>query len=456
LASHYDRRSLSRPDSVCDNAVFSDGIGFAGLSDIVMKIRSKPHNLLGASARPAASGPASRDARKPGVWIEVVRDPKMLAQHVSAWEDLAAHAVEPNVFYEPWMVLPALESLGAGCDLQFVLVFAAGPTGGASSPILCGLFPLERGRRYKSLPLVVLSLWKHLFCSLCTPLVRRGHARETMAAFFGWLKSDAENAALMEFRYINGDGAFSQLLIDHINEQGELSTLAECFTRALLKPATDADEYLRAAISGRHLKEMRRKRSRLLEIGNIGFDVLQLDEDPGPWIDEFLRLEASGWKGEQGTAFACDEAARAFFVTTAREAFRRGRLMMLSASLAGRPIAMKCNFLAGAGAFAFKIAYDESYGRFSPGVMLEIENIKLLHKAPGIEWMDSCAVSTHPMINRLWLDRKTIQTVVVATGKGLGGLLVSALPLMRWAKRAIFGKPSGKSKRKVEPQRGDI
>ena len=45
-----------------------------------------------------------------------------------------------------------------------------------------------------------------------------------------------------------------------------------------------------------------------------------------------------------------------------------------------RAIAMKCNLRAGDGAVAFKIAYDEAYARFSPGVLLEIEQIERLHR----------------------------------------------------------------------------
>jgi hypothetical protein len=161
------------------------------------------------------------------------------------------------------------------------------------------------------------------------------------------------------------------------------------------------------------------------------------DENATGWIEEFLKLEASGWKGEQGTALACKEADRNFFAGVATEAYRRGRLMMLTMRLDERTIAQKCNLLAGNGSFAFKIAFDQSYARFSPGFMLEVENIHRLHQRPGIEWMDSCAVSDHSMINRLWLDRRTIKSVLVSTGKSPGDLLVSSLPLLRWMNRRI-------------------
>ena len=118
--------------------------------------------------------------------------------------------------------------------------------------------------------------------------------------------------------------------------------------------------------------------------------------------------------------------------------------MILASRVAGRPVAMKCNFLAGRGSFAFKIAFDEDYAHFSPGMLLEIENIRRLHATADIGWMDSCAVPDHFMINRLWPDRRIIQTVLVSTGKRPGELVVSAMPLLRWLKRlfARGGKQS--------------
>jgi hypothetical protein len=44
------------------------------------------------------------------------------------------------------------------------------------------------------------------------------------------------------------------------------------------------------------------------------------------------------------------------------------------------------------------------------------------------------------MINRLWLDRRIIETVIVATGRGAGEFWVSAIPLLRWLARKARGK----------------
>src|SRR5689334_17464860 len=69
----------------------------------------------------------------------------LLVDYIDAWEDLAAHALEPNPFYEPWMLRPALECLGGGRDLQVVLVLAVNE----GEPVLCGVFPIEKRTQYK-------------------------------------------------------------------------------------------------------------------------------------------------------------------------------------------------------------------------------------------------------------------------------------------------------------------
>ncbi|HEV2668099.1 MAG TPA: GNAT family N-acetyltransferase, partial [Blastocatellia bacterium] len=283
-----------------------------------------------------------------------------------------------------------------------------------------------------------LRLWKHKFCYLCTPLIRAGYGREVIAAFFDWLAAGSHGCSLMEFGFIAGDGPFHQTLLDYFNEHSRLSCVTEIFTRALFRPASDADTYVRAALRRARRKEFERHERRLSEAGRVEYLSLEPGDDVAPWIEEFLRIEAVSWKGAGGRALACDEADREFFVRVANEAFRRGRLMMLALHLDGRPIAHKCNFLSGHGSFAFKIAFDEEYARYSPGVLLELENIRRLHAQSKVRWMDSCADMDRFMINHIWTDRRTIQTLVVGAGKPLGDLVVAAIPLLKWLNRQVL------------------
>lgn len=378
---------------------------------------------------------APRDAE---LSVVVVRAVEELAEHASALEDLAAAALEPNVFLEPWMLLPAVQAFAGGQALEFVLVYAH-PRGRAAGPrTACGFFPLERQRHWKGLPIRLVRIWRHLHGVLGTPLLRADCAQECWAFFLTWLAQAPGGAAVLELPFVTGDGPFSQLLIDHGCQHGGLSFVAESFTRALFRPRGSSAEYLAAAQSGQYRRQLNRLERRLGEAGALRYAMLGADGDVDAWIGAFLELEARGWKGREGTALAEQEADRRFFHAFAREAFRRGRLHMLGLFLGDRPVALKCNLLAAPGAYAFKIAFDEAFARHSPGVLLEVFNIHRLHDDPRLAWMDSCAIHDHSMINRLWLDRRTIQTVLISTGRCPGDFLVSLLPALRWVKRKIF------------------
>jgi CelD/BcsL family acetyltransferase involved in cellulose biosynthesis len=378
---------------------------------------------------------AQRDAVTSGNRMSVVaiEDLDVLEDYVQAWEDLAEEALEVNPFYEPWMLMPALRGLATGKNVRVVLVL----TIDRGEPVLCGVFPLERKARYKGLPVAVLKPWQHLYCPLCTPLIRASCARECLDAFLDWLAGEAR-CPLMAFNLVSGDGPFYELLHDCLTKRNSLSFASESYERALFRPMETADIYERTAISVRHRQDMRRRQRRLSELGRVEFDALEPDGDVDKWIDEFLQLEVSSWKGKQGGAFACAEANRNYFVTVAKEAFRRGKLMISAIRLDGQPLALRLGLTAGRGAFGFKIAYDENHARFSPGILLEIENIRLLHSRPDIEWMDSCAAPVH-FINRLWLDRRAIQSVLVSTGRRTGDLVISLMPSIRRLNRTLRG-----------------
>jgi Acetyltransferase (GNAT) domain len=406
--------------------------------------------VIGAAplqAQRAANGsrPSEVDITTDGAKMSVVivDDLTALERHVAAWEELAAAAIEPNVFYEPWMLMPALRAYGGAGRLLFALVQTPDPARPLGPPLLCGFFPLELKDHYDGisnrLPLKTLCLWRKVeMIYLCAPLLRAGYGREALAAFFDWLGAGDHNCSLMEFGFVTGEGPFHHLLLDYLNQHLKFTYVTEAFTRALFRPAADAEDYVRSALGRFRRKELRRLEKRLAETGRLEYTTLEQGDDFDAWVEEFLEFEAKSWKGKGGRALDCSETDRKYFVEIAREAFRQGKLMMLALRFNGRPIAYKVNFLSGAGSFAYKIAFDEEYARYSPGVLLELENIRLLHERTQIRWMDSCANPDRFMINQLWTDRRAIQTLVISTGKRQGDLVVAAIPLLKWGNRRIF------------------
>lgn len=370
------------------------------------------------------------------LWVTVVSDCDALRRHIAAWDDLAANAIEPNVFYESWMLLPAVQAFSAGKNLSFVLVFAADPRREAE-PLLCGMFPLERKRGYRGLPVTYWTLWDYGYRMLATPLVRRACEKDCLAAFCKWLATDPTGTSMIEFEHIAGDGAFLQALLDAARARGSSTFVSDSWERAFWRRGPDLEAYLERSLSAHKRRDLQRKQRRLMELGRLEYVPLHLQGDAEHWLEEFLRLEMAGWKGREGTALACKASDRDFFLTIAHAGLERKRLRLPGLMLDRRPIALRCNFVARPGSFFFKPAFDESYGQFSPGVLLEVENIRQLHADPEIEWMDSCTDPDNQLLNTMWHERRTIVSLVAATGKGMGNMLVKSLPWMRQLKRLL-------------------
>ncbi|MFA7639186.1 MAG: GNAT family N-acetyltransferase, partial [Parvibaculum sp.] len=89
-------------------------------------------------------------------------------------------------------------------------------------------------------------------------------------------------------------------------------------------------------------------------------------------------------------------------------------------SLDGKPLAMLTSFRAGRGLYTFKIAFDEEYARYSPGVLLMLKLIGVVQSDERTDWADSCAVPNHPMIDHIWVERRTMRSVLVAGNGPLG------------------------------------
>lgn len=367
--------------------------------------------------------------------IEVVKEARHLSRLVPQWEDLAAHALEPNPLYEHWMLLPALETSHAREDFRCVLVWAMDPRAGGAARMLAGLFPLQCVRRFKGLPVSAWRTWLHSSWFLGTPLVRAECADPCLAAFFDWMERGGQAAPVLEFRYVPGDGAFYAALANRLWQRGCTVMVTDGFNRALLRRERDGETYLRNALPAQLRKSLRRKEKRLAERGCVRHVSLASGDEIEKWIDEFLALEASGWKGRLGTPLGSTEANRRFARAVFKAAFERGRLQIVGLDYDGRALSRCCNLLAGEGSFAFRAAHDEAFAWFSPGVMAEVDTIRAFHALSGTQWMDSITAPDNTTLNRLWKDRRTIQTAVVGL-TGWGELWVSALPLLRLAKRA--------------------
>lgn len=329
------------------------------------------------------------------------------AAATARWDALALAAGEPNPFFESWYLLPALRRFDPAGKVELVRFERGGE--------LVGLVPVERAWRYGKWPVPHLRVWLHPNCFTGAPLVAKGHERAFWAAFLAWADENSGPALFVHVAQMPLDGGIAATLFGEAERHGRRAALVHREERALLKSGLDPAAYLEQAVRGKKRKELRRQHARLSEAGKLKVERHADDTCLATWIDHFLALEASGWKGREGSALGSAPTTAGLFREALRGAAERGRLERLSLILDGRPIAMLANFITPPGACSFKTAFDEKFARYSPGVLLQLENLAMLEH-PEVEWTDSCAAADHPMIDGIWQGRRAIGRVSIAIG----------------------------------------
>lgn len=350
---------------------------------------------------------------------------------IIAWDVLSADASEPNPFVEVWFLRPALEQFDPQCQVEIFTLW--------HGELLCGLMPLADHAKYGRWPMPHVQNWLHHNAFLGTPLVRVGYEQAFWETLLRALDERPTKALFAHFNCLAVDGPNASALKIACQNQGRRSALVFSEERALLEETATPEAYLETAVRGKKRKELRRQKSRLAEMGELTFarhdDETKLDS----WINEFLALERRGWKGVNGSALACAPQTQTLFSQALKGVAAAGKLERLDLRLDGKPLAMLVNFLCPPGSFSFKTAFDEDYARYSPGVLLQIENLALLDH-PHIDWCDSCAAEGHPMIDSLWTGRRGIGRYSVAIG-GTGRRAIFGALLKAELARAAVRKP---------------
>ncbi len=370
--------------------------------------RDEPSAAETSGARPEA--PPAR------LTLQIAYEASDLKQHLLTWQALAERAIEPNVFYEPVPFLVGMECLEEPPPALAVLVYAQDERNGHDEMVGFVPFGLVEGSPFGKLQR--FELYQHHNSFLCTPLIDPRYLAPVVDLVLDWIASAPQGVAVFDLPIMNETGPVWRALRQGLASKGLAQRSLLKIERALFLRRDSAEAHLRRCVGAKKRKELRRQRRRLAERGALEFRSFAPGDNIDRWTEQFMKVEASGWKGESDYAFDSEPDRRRYFRRLLRETAENGMLIMQALTLDDRPIALKCSLRSAAqphAAFAFKIAFDEDYARYSPGVQLEIDNIRQLYEFdPPIDWMDSCAMPDHSMINGLWRDRRPIVGVACA------------------------------------------
>ncbi len=326
---------------------------------------------------------------------------------IEPWQALCDDLAEENPFFEPWALLPALQQF-ADQEVKLACIW-----GGPGRQQLVGFAPMRIMRGYARLPVRHWATWMHRHCYYAAPLIRRGYEGAAMAALFELLCDGPHSQPMLRLPHLSSTGATAIAAATAADEDRRHHYQVGEFLRAMLVARGDAAPNREIGLSKKRTGKLQRLRKRLSAHGALSVRMLTDSPECSRWTEEFLALEGKGWKGQCGTSLNSFHREADWFRAATKGALEAGKLKFMRLDIDNRPIAMLVGWGAGAGC-SLKTCYDPEFARYSPGVLLEIENTKQLLCDPGFVMMDSCAASDQPMINSLWKGRRVITGVNIS------------------------------------------
>lgn len=328
----------------------------------------------------------------------------------AAWSALAARAVEANGFYHPAWARAVVRHAEGKNDAKALLAWDS-----PARTRLIGLLPVVSAFRALTLPIPALVAWQ-AYAPLTVPLLDRDAADPAAAALLD--AASAAGACGLLLPSVTTDGPAAKALQRAARGPAMLSHQHQ---RAMLDARQDGDAAL-DALGAKKLKELRRQRNRLGDNGEVTFRTATSVEDAQPALEAFLALEAAGWKGARGTALGRKSGDAAFVREAVPALVRDGQAQMVSLCVGDQIVAAGIVLRHLDRAYFFKIAYDETLAKTSPGVQITLDLTRALCADPAVASVDSIAVSNHPMIDHIWRDRLAIGDLLLPARGGAATL----------------------------------
>ncbi|WP_081944749.1 GNAT family N-acetyltransferase [Sphingopyxis sp. MWB1] len=321
------------------------------------------------------------------------------------WAQLSRAADEGNIFAQHWFMDAALTHAPREEDVHLAVVQDRHGR-------WIGALPLFREKSFGRWPVRIWTSWLSTNQFLGTPLLLPDHGEFFWRQLFAHLDSHSEGEILLFLRQLAFDDSASAALFAHCAATGRPVRMTQRHERPARRP--DAPEGAPGdRKTASRLRGLRRKLER--DHGKICIDIIADGQNIEQWVDQFLPLEKSGWKGRRGSALGCDQATEALFRNVMQHGQGNGSLRLASLRAGGKDIAMTSWFETRTHGYGFKMAFDEAYRRYAPGQQLMQEIAAHIARRAHL-YFDTCAPEGTTSYHKLWPHRRMIFDAAIALG----------------------------------------
>ena len=370
-------------------------------------------------ARQAVSfGPAARSRPQPqsrrGTFaLEPVEALPRLSERIGR---LAERALEPNPFFLPEFLEPAIQGLGRkGLRLA---IFSDRDELHFFAPVLATGGGLLSGRK--------MSVWTSSYAPLGSPLIDRDMPDQVADGLIDHMRHSGRTVLAIPDLPLKGPAA--QVLRAAAGRQG-FWTIAARQMRPILNPnATEGTAYFDRMVNQKRRRELDRQLRRLCESGSVSFMSARTPSELEAAFNMFIALESAGWKGRRGTALQRRRATHDFARIAVTQLAQTGRAAIDVLRVGDKPIAALIRLDHGGLSIPWKIAYDEDFAAFSPGKQLMCDETRRWLADASVHRVDPVCEQGNTLISTLWTDREPYGTLIISSRRwGLGARLRGGL-----------------------------
>jgi CelD/BcsL family acetyltransferase involved in cellulose biosynthesis len=371
--------------------------------------------------------------------FRVVRPSELSSDEIAKWRRLAVDAAEPNPNADPRFILPSLGYVSSANDLHLAIV--------EESDCFRLVMPFTMGTRLGGVPMPHLTThgaFMHEFASKNHPLIHPGMPTKSISTMFEGL-ARSQFPDLVDFTIVPGDSVIAESLAQ-LHASGDIRCVERVRdSRAYAKredlQAEDGTWYQRdgelLSFPMPHLSASSRRKAgqwaRQLERQLGGpLEVSEIQAEPER-IDEFLEMQAAGWKGDSsrsGPQFRRRGLEPWFRAVT--DAFHAdGDLRVLRVSSRGQTIYAAVYVVSGGRMFGFHDVFDERFSRSSPGQVGRLVQLGHVLRSPEAAPFDPGMEAWYTQANGVFPSRRDHVGYLAAGRSWRSRAVVMALPRVR-------------------------
>ncbi len=295
---------------------------------------------------------------------------ELVEQIANDWRLLCDESGDEEVFYRPEWAQAYLQAFDPRAEVVLISAWAG--------TRLRGLLPLVRRRSVMSgLPVVQLTFPANVHSLRASLTVCRGEEGEAALKALWQATKNLSSWHLIDVANVVEGSALDRLLA--LAQADGYRTARKRTSQTLYLPIENSSASSNSGKSGaqppwlagtrpKFRSHLRRAKRQLEEQGTLALKHYGA-ADPEA-LEKFYALEASGWKGAEGTAIKCDPCTRQFYDSVAQAAARDGYLSLDFLELNGKPLAGHFGFNLRGRYFLAKAGYDEAFRRHGPGQLL--------------------------------------------------------------------------------------